>query len=102
MFQINNTVTCQFGNPGERGYRPNQQAVIIAARESFPGFNIFLVKQVGREDFLGAAVVTSEELAADGVQGQLYCTDGRSFGPGTAGERFGFLTEADARRSLGF
>lgn len=102
MFQVGQVVSCQFGNPRERGYRPNCQATIIATRESFPGFNIFLVKKVGQEGFIGAAVATSEELAADGVQGELYCTDGRSFGPGTAGERFGFLTEADARTSLGF
>jgi len=97
-FTIGQVTTAQLGNPRERGYRPNCQVEVLAMKETFPGLFLYLIKPVGVEGFLASAT----ETISEDILGELYATDGRSFGAGSSGEKFGFVTEDQARRSLGF
>lgn len=101
-FQVGQVIRAQLGNKGERGYRPECDVEVLAIRADGIGAPLYLVKPVGDTDFLAAAIDMSGSPLEDVIAGRLYSTDGRYFGRGTPGEVFGFLTEEQARKSLGF
>ncbi len=101
-FQVGNVVRAQLGNEGEKNYRPECDVVILDITGDALGRPVYLVKPVGEKNFIAAAVDMNGSPLEDEIKGRLYSTDARIFGQGTAGEHFGFLTEDQARTSLGF
>ncbi len=97
-FTVGQITTAQLGNPRELGYRPHCKVEVLAVKEAFSGFYLYLIKPVGVDGFIASAT----ETISEDVLGELYATDGRSFGAGSSGEKFGFITEEQARRSLDF
>jgi len=101
-FQVGNVVRAQLGNEGERHYRSDCDVEVLAIRANAIGYPIYLVKPIGESNFIAVAMDMCGSPIEDEIKGRLYSTDGRIFGKGTDGERFGFLTEDQARKSLGF
>lgn len=106
-FEVGQTITCQFGNPGDSsGYRESQECIIrdIVSRQFLGSANIFptnYLVEIPGENYLGDATLAPRNLHPedDQVQVQLYCTNARTYGPEN---RFGFYTRDDAVRSLGY
>lgn len=97
-FNIGSIVAAQIGNPGESNYKPNCQVEILAVKGDSLGKPLYLVCPVDSTDFLAVASETQDPEIA----GSLYSTNARVYGAGTSGEKFGFLTAAQAMKSLGF
>lgn len=101
-FSVGQVTTAQLGNPGESGYRANCSVEVVGVRDDVLGRPVYLVRPVGVVNFLAVAIISPTWLDEE-IKGNLYSTDGREFGAGTrGGDVFGFLTEEQARRSLGF
>jgi hypothetical protein len=105
---VGDTTTCQFGNSFDTDWteatHANQDVKILAITEcEFTKKTYYLVKRVDGSNLVGRAAVPYRRTdEADYCQGMLYCTNARSFGPGSHGERFGFMTLEQAAGSLGF
>lgn len=108
-FYVGERTTCQFGNPHDTDWSEETHANVAVdiVEKKFCDITrrmYYLVAKVDVPDFVGRATLTRQPRHPedDTIQGMLYCTNARSFGKGTRGERFGFLTLDQAATSLGF
>jgi hypothetical protein len=104
MFNVGDKTTCQFGNSTDTsGYCTDVPVEIIGVLDcKITERRFYLVKKEGQDNFVGRAALARKPRDSSPIKGVLYCTSARSFGKGTNGEHFGFMSLADAKRSLGF
>jgi hypothetical protein len=103
-FNVGDKTTCQFGNSFDTsGYCTDVPVEIIGVLDCKINLRRFyLVKKEGQDNFVGRAAIARNPRGSKPIKGVLYCTNARSFGKGTNGERFGFMSLEDAKLSLGF
>jgi hypothetical protein len=70
-------VTCQFGNPGERGFNPAANVAPLAVKDGWVGKLYLVVDKTTK--YIGKAVKAD---GCDDVTADLYCTNARKLGEG--------------------
>jgi hypothetical protein len=95
-FQVGERTTCQFGNPHDTDWteETHTHVAVDIVEKKFCEITkrmYYLVAKCDVPDFVGRATLTRQPRHPedDVIKGVLYCTNARSFGKGTRGERFG-------------
>lgn len=106
-FVVGQVVLAQLGNPTDTNYRGIKECRIVSTRDvkvGDTGWKLYLIEPTDGEKLISCSVdVTNrQEEAGVDLSVSLYSTDGRTYGPGSTGEKFGFHTKEDAMRSLGY
>ncbi len=107
-FVVGQVVLAQLGNPTDVNFRGVKECRITAVRtvevDEKTGWHLYLIEPTDGEAVLCCSTDVSgrqDEVGVDSAV-SLYSTDGRTYGPGSTGEKFGFNSKEAAMRSLGY